>query len=358
MEDFKKPFELINKFFKIQPGENFANDVFCTLKELVNFESGYIFYTAPSRLEYAFNAKVTNIDDIKCEYLKESLMLKNTEFGVIIITGKNFTEYDKTIFKTCSAIIGNITKDFEISKIIKMQLEAIQNVYSEMHKSEKIKSKFLSHISHELRTPLNAIIGFSDLLDSEFIGKLNDKQKEYVNDIKISSVHLLEMVNDILDMSKIEAGAITLNIKEFEVFPAVLEIMNILKPLYIKKNITVIENIENLKIKADYRKFQQILFNLLSNAIKYTPDNGKIILNIYEKDKYILIIVEDNGIGIKKKYHKKIFEKFEQLGEGMKNSTGLGLAITKELVKIHNGRIKVESESGKGAKFIVNLPKL
>ena len=363
MAEYEKSIELINEFFNIEQSENFSNEIFQTLQKIINFDSGYIFYTNPTRLEYSYNPKTNNINNIQGNYLVENLKIKNTVFGKIIITGNNFSDNDKKIFKTCASIIANITKDKEISKIIKMQIQALQEGYEKVQKSnkkilesEKIKTKFISHISHELRTPLNSILGFSDLLGNEYIGKLNEKQKEYINDIKISGLHLLGMINEILDMSKIEAGAIKLTLREFEIKQAINEVINIINPLLIKKHQTLETYIEEFKIKADYQKIQQILFNLLSNAIKYTPENGKIKISTSKKDNSAIIQIEDNGIGIATKNHKKIFKKFEQIGEAQANSTGLGLSITKELIKLHKGKIAINSELDKGSIFKITLP--
>lgn len=363
MAEYEKSIELINEFFNIEQSENFSNEIFQTLQKIINFDSGYIFYTNPTRLEYSYNPQTNDINKIQGNYLVEDLKIKNTVFGKIIITRDNFSDNDKKVFKTCASIIANITKDKEISKIIKMQIQALQDGYEKIQKSnkkilesEKIKTNFISHISHELRTPLNSIIGFSDLLENEFIGTLNTKQKEYINDIKISSLNLLGMINEILDMSKIEAGGMKLTLREFEISQVIDDVINIIKPLLIKKHHKLETNINNLKIKADYQKIQQILFNLLSNAIKYTPESGTIKINTYQKDNIIIIEIEDNGIGIDKKNHKKIFKKFEQIGETQGNSTGLGLSITKELIKLHKGKIYLHSKLGKGAKFIIYLP--
>lgn len=361
--NYETAIELINKFYEIQMSENFAKDIFEILNEIMPFKSGYIFFTNPLRLEYSYNGDSASIEEINSPYLEENLKLKNTVFGKIIITGNNFTQSDKKIFHTCASVIANITKDSEISKIIKMQVNALQNGYIEIQKSnkkiveaEKIKTKFLSHISHELRTPLNSILGFSDLLEKEYIGKLNTKQKEYVNDIKISSLHLLSMINEILDMSKIEAGAIKLTLKNFNISQAVTEVINILEPLIMKKKITLKTEIQNIDINADYQKIQQILFNLLSNAIKYTPDKGLIKITTIKDNNSLKISIKDNGIGISPKNHKKIFNKFEQLDQAKENSTGLGLAITKELIKLHKGKIQVKSQVGEGANFVITLP--
>lgn len=363
MAEYEKSIELMNEFFNIEQSENFSNEIFQTLQKIINFDSGYIFYTNPTRLEYSYNPKTNDINNIQENYLVENLKIKNTIFGKIIITGNHFSDTDKKVFRTCASIIANITKDKEISKIIKMQIQALQEGYEKVQKSnkkilesEKIKTKFISHISHELRTPLNSILGFSDLLGNEYIGKLNEKQKEYINDIKISGLHLLGMINEILDMSKIEAGAIKLTLREFEIKQAINEVINIINPLLIKKHQTLETYIEEFKIKADYQKIQQILFNLLSNAIKYTPENGKIKISTSKKDNSAIIQIEDNGIGIATKNHKKIFKKFEQIGEAQANSTGLGLSITKELIKLHKGKIAINSELDKGSIFKITLP--
>ena len=291
-------------------------------------------------------------------------MYKKTPFGKIIITGSNFSENDKKIFKACASVIANITKDEEISKILKMQIHAFQEGFDKVKKSnekitklEKTKTDFISRISHELRTPLNSILGFSDLLEKEFVGKLNNKQKEYINDIKISALHLLGVINEVLDITKIEANAMKLNITHFSAQQPLNEVINVIKPLLIKKHQTLNTKIpEDIEIKADYQKLRQILFNLLSNAVKYTRENGKIIVKCIKKENKIYISIKDNGIGIEKKNLKKIFNKFEQLDRNQENSTGLGLAITKELVKLHRGAIKLVSIPEKGSTFTVILP--
>ena len=331
--------DFINKFFDIEPSE-----IFETLKSVINFQTGYIYYTNPTRLEYSYG------QNDAAQKLTENLKIKNTVFGEIIITGGNFSDEDRQIFKTCSVIIANLLKDKELSEIMKLQAKELQNGYLKVKEAEQAKSKFISHISHELRTPLNSILGFSDLVS--LAGSLNEKQKDYLNDIKISGLHLLEMINEILDMSKIEAGALTLNLREFEIKQAIDETVNIIKPLLKQKLIT---NIENFTIKADYQKVQQILFNLLSNAIKFTPENGEITIETKLTD-CALISVKDNGIGIALENQAKIFEKFEQVDNTIQNSTGLGLTITQELVKLHNGTISVESSPNNGAKFTVALP--
>ncbi len=362
MGKFEKATELIQEFYKIE-GENFSDEIFVVLKKIIDFNSGYIVFSNSENIEYSYNPQVSKLSELRQNNLTEDLIFKHTTFGQIIITGENFSSDDKKIFKTCAAIISNIIKDFEVSKVIKMQLNALQQGYIDVKKSnqkikeaEQVKTKFISHVSHELRTPINSILGYSELLGEEFTGTLTDKQKEFVNDIKISALHLLGMVNEILDMSKIEAGAIKLNLRKFEIVPCIKEVINIINPLLLQKKQTLQTELCNFEIKADYNKIQQILFNLLSNAIKYTPDNGEISIKCYNDTTNAIIEIKDNGIGIEKKDLKRIFNKFEQIGEPQQNSTGLGLAITKELINIHNGEISVNSEPNKGTVFIVRIP--
>lgn len=362
MDRFEKVTELIKEFYKIDTNK-FSEEIFRILRKIINFNSGYIIFSNSESIEYSFNPKVSNVSELSENYLKEDLLSKKTLLGQIIITGDNFSSDDQKIFKTCAVITANIVKDFEVSKVIKMQLNALQQGYIEVKanntkikEAEQVKTKFISHVSHELRTPINSILGYSDLLEQEFTGNLTDKQKEFVSDIKVSALHLLGMVNEILDMSKIEAGAMKLTVRKFEINPCIQEVLNIIKPLLLQKNQTLTTTIENFEIEADYNKIQQILFNLLSNAIKYTPDEGKISIKCQKVEQKVIFVIEDNGIGIAKKDLKRIFNKFEQIGETQSNSTGLGLAITKELISIHGGEINVKSEPNLGTVFIVSIP--
>ena len=186
----------LNPFFEIEYDEDFFENIFKNLKEIIDFDYGFIAYNG-EKTQFVYGKKQSK------QILKEDLKIKNTKFGDIEISSKSFSDKDKELFKDCAIIISNIIKDYEISKIMKMQVEALQDGYLKVNQSEEIKTKFISNVSHELRTPLNAILGFSDLLENEFVGALNEKQKEYINDIKVSGINLLNMINEILDMSKI-----------------------------------------------------------------------------------------------------------------------------------------------------------
>lgn len=305
------------------------------------------------------------------------LSIKGSVFGFCTISSDNIIS-DNIIssFVGLVSILSYKIKDFEMNEVFKLQLRAFQDAFIEkenamqiikkQHKKlielDKTKNLFLANISHDLRTPLNAIIGFSQALDSKIFGELNEKQSEYIKDIQISGLHLLGMINEILDISKIEAHAMKLTLSQISPKIIITEVIHILEPLFKNKNIKVnFKSDFDGKIKADCQKFQQILYNLLSNAIKFTPDDGKVeITSTFENKNYILV-VKDTGIGIDKKYHNKIFKKFVHLDNSKKtelkiqNSTGLGLAITRELVKLHKAKIKLESEINKGTTFTVEF---
>ncbi len=215
-------------------------------------------------------------------------------------------------------------------------------------------------MSHELRTPLNAIVGFSDLLAEGVPGELNPKQKRFVNHIKQGSAHLLQLINDILDLSKIEAGQLELHCEYFHVKDALPEVLSTIRPLAMAKNIQVEHTLEiDRPAYADRVRFKQILYNLLSNAVKFTPQGGRISIACAEDEDLVSISVTDTGIGIRAEDQAVVFEEFRQV-EGGKDSTqegtGLGLAITKRLVEQQGGKISLVSELGKGSRFSFTLP--
>jgi PAS domain S-box-containing protein len=231
----------------------------------------------------------------------------------------------------------------------------------EVERTTRLKSKFLASMSHELRTPLNAIVGFSDLLADETPGELNDKQKRFVNHIKQGSAHLLQLINDILDLSKIEAGQLELRCEDFQLKDALPEVLSTIRPLAMIKNIQVQHKLKmDLSVLADRVRFKQVLYNLLSNAVKFTPKDGRIDIDCVEKGNEVCISVADTGIGIRAEDQAVVFEEFRQV-EGNTDTanegTGLGLAITKRLVEQQGGKISLESEPGKGSRFTFTLPK-
>jgi PAS domain S-box-containing protein len=229
----------------------------------------------------------------------------------------------------------------------------------EVERATQMKSKFLASMSHELRTPLNAIVGFSDLLAEGTPGALNPKQKRFVDHIKQGSAHLLQLINDILDLSKIEAGQLELHTEEFRVQDALPEVLSTIAPLAMAKNIRVEQKLESKSlVKADRVRFKQILYNLLSNAVKFTPKGGQISIECVDDWDFVRLSVTDTGIGIRPEDQKVVFEEFRQV-EGSagdtQQGTGLGLAITKRLVEQQGGQISLESELGRGSRFTFSL---
>jgi len=311
-------------------------------------------------------------------YIATPLIIKDTLFGLIVLIKEKadfFVPEDAKIAEAISSSAAYSLKDAELGNVFKMQLEILEENITERTKAleiirdqnikileaDRVKNEFLANMSHELRTPLNAIIGFSEALKLKIFGKLNDKQEEYIEDIHVSGIHLLGMINDLLDLSKIEAKKLELNKKLFVVDHAITEVKNIVNALSSKKQIEIKVICKNSKIEvyADHRRFKQILYNLLSNAIKFSHENSEILVEIKSDKKDLKVSVRDFGIGIDPKFHEKIFYKFHQVDNSYsrkQGSTGLGLTITKELVEMHKGTIRVESEADKGAAFIFTIP--
>ena len=239
----------------------------------------------------------------------------------------------------------------------------LQVANQELQAASRHKSEFLANMSHELRTPLNAIIGFSDVLIGGMAGHLDEKQTEYLKDIRGSGRHLLSLINDILDLSKVEAGRMELTVSEFSFRAALSNAVTMIRERAAGHGIGLDLSVDGVDvISADERKVKQILFNLLSNAVKFTPDGGTISVRAQRQDSEMLFVtVRDTGVGIPKEDLGRIFEEFRQSGAASSRSaetegTGLGLALTKSFVDLHGGRIWVESEVGKGSTFHFTLP--
>jgi signal transduction histidine kinase len=232
----------------------------------------------------------------------------------------------------------------------------------ELEYANRMKSEFLANMSHELRTPLNGIIGFTEFLIDEKPGPLRPKQKEYLRDVLNSARHLLQLINDVLDLAKVEAGKMELHPETFPVRKAVEEVTAVIKGIAQKKHIALgIEVSDGLDaVTLDQHKFKQVLYNLLSNAVKFSDEGGQVAIHARRLDPHQLEVqVRDTGIGIKAEDINRLFTEFEQLDSGTTRrfeGTGLGLALTKKIIEFQGGRIGVQSEPGKGSVFTVVLP--
>ncbi len=247
-----------------------------------------------------------------------------------------------------------------VANLNRMSVELGQ-LHRQREAANRNKSEFLANMSHELRTPLNAIIGFSEVLIERMFGELNDKQDDYLKDIHSSGKHLLSLINDILDLSKIEAGRMELEITAFDAAAALASAMTLLRERAQRHSIALHLDADPQlgEIRADERKFKQITLNLLSNAVKFTPDGGRVEVRGRMADGTLEVAVSDSGIGIAKEDQEAVFDEFRQVGHSGTNKqegTGLGLALTKRFVELHGGSIRLESAPGKGSTFTFTLP--
>ena len=237
--------------------------------------------------------------------------------------------------------------------------DELGRLYEELEAASRHKSEFLATMSHELRTPLNAIIGFSQVLKQQMYGPLNERQADYVEDVLSSGQHLLNLINDILDLAKVEAGRMELQPSTFEL-PELLEnAASMVRERATRQGTDLTLAVDGSvgAMEGDERKVKQILFNLLSNAVKFTPSGGKVNLAARVADEQVVISVHDTGIGISAEDQEKIFEEFYQVGASRtQEGTGLGLALTRRLVELHHGHLTVESEPGVGSTFTATMP--
>jgi GAF domain-containing protein len=261
--------------------------------------------------------------------------------------------------------IINLLQTFATQSALALQnarlFREIEDKSRQIEAANRHKSEFLANMSHELRTPLNAIIGFSEVLGERLFGELNEKQAEYTEDILSSGRHLLSLINEILDLSKVEAGRMELEVAAFDLPLAIDNARTFVRERATKHGITLDVSVDDRlgDFVGDERKIKQILLNLLSNAVKFTPEGGRIGINARQTNGAVEISVSDTGIGIAPEDQPKIFEEFRQVGSDYAHKTegtGLGLTLAKKFVELHGGRIWVESEVGKGSKFTFTLP--
>jgi signal transduction histidine kinase len=238
--------------------------------------------------------------------------------------------------------------------------DELRRLYRELEETSQHKSELLANMSHELRTPLNAIIGFSQVLREEMFGEINEKQAEYLEDILTSGNHLLSLINDVLDLSKVEAGQLELEVAPFSLQQALERGVVMVRERAADDGVdlAVALNPDVDVVEGDERRIRQVIFNLLSNAVKFTPAGGAVGVTTDRVDGEVRVSVADTGPGLAPEDHERIFAEFQQTDAGVEQGegTGLGLALSKRLVELHGGRIWVDSELGKGSTFVFTLP--
>jgi PAS domain S-box-containing protein len=251
----------------------------------------------------------------------------------------------------------------EIRKLNAELEQRVRDRTTELERALRAKDEFLANMSHELRTPLNAILGLSESLAEQTAGPLNEKQQRYVTTISESGQHLLSLINDILDLAKIESGQIVLNIDEIDLKRVCQASLRMINELAHKKNQKVLLELDASidSIWADERRLKQMLVNLLSNAVKFTPENRQLGLEVHgdRQEKRVILTVWDNGIGIRPDDMSRLFRPFVQLDSGLAREvtgTGLGLALVAQMARLHGGSVSAESELGKGSRFTIILP--
>jgi PAS domain S-box-containing protein len=283
-----------------------------------------------------------------------------TEFPVEISLSPVKTE--QGVFIT--AVVRDVTErkriEAQVRLLEKSYLRELETRKQEADRLNRLKSDFLASVSHELRTPLHTIIGFSELLDEESSGPLNDEQKRFVGHVRRDSEHLLALINDVLDLSRIEAGGLQLHSEVLELPGLISEVVKAIKPIAEAKGVSLLlASNADIKVSADSLRIRQVLYNLLTNAIKFTPGGGTISVGTRITDaQAVEVTVADTGIGIAHDQQGQIFQRFYQVGvttQGVREGTGLGLAICKQLVEMHGGKIWVESQPGEGSQFHFTL---
>jgi signal transduction histidine kinase len=284
------------------------------------------------------------------------LLSEDQVIGVLAVTRKTPGEFEPEVIRLLSTFATQSALAIQNARLF---LE-IEDKSRQLEAASRHKSEFLANMSHELRTPLNAIIGFSEVLSEKMFGELNEKQEEYSKDIHASGQHLLSLINDILDLSKIEAGRMELELSDFHLPTALDSALTLVRERAGRRSIALHLSVDERlgQIQADERKVRQVVLNLLSNAIKFTPEGGRIEVAAVPKDGSVEVSVSDTGVGIAPEDHEKVFEEFRQVGTADKKAegTGLGLTLCRKFVELHGGRIWVKSQVGEGSTFTFTIP--
>jgi signal transduction histidine kinase len=284
------------------------------------------------------------------------LLREGSPIGVIVVRRTEVRPFAENEMRLLRTFADQAVIAIENVRLFK-ELEVANR---ELAAASQHKSEFLANMSHELRTPLNAIIGFSEVLTDRMFGELNEKQDEYLKDIHASGTHLLSLINDILDLSKIEAGRMELELTDFDLPTALDNALALVRERAGRRSITLQMSVDQrlAEVRADERKIRQVVLNLLSNAIKFTPEGGRIEIAAEPKDGSVEVTVSDTGVGIAPEDQEAVFEEFRQVGTAEKKAegTGLGLTVCRQFIELHGGRIWVRSQVGVGSTFTFTIP--
>jgi signal transduction histidine kinase len=276
--------------------------------------------------------------------------LRRTQERLSEIAGGDFSQH---------VVVPNRDEIGALAADVNRMNDELRRLYAELETASRHKSDFLATMSHELRTPLNAIIGFSEVLHEQMFGELNERQLAYVDDVLEAGKHLLSLINDVLDLAKIEAGRMELELSEVAIPELLRSAVSMHSERAARESLTVTLSAvpDEITVSADERRVRQVVFNLLSNAVKFTPQHGRIDVSARLDDGWVEVAVADTGPGIPAADQETIFEEFEQTTDGKKaEGTGLGLPLSRKLVELHGGRLWVDSERGKGSIFRFTLP--
>jgi signal transduction histidine kinase len=293
-------------------------------------------------------------------------MFRENQVIGIITVGRaepgEFSDSDIALLKTFADQAVIAIENVRLFKELQASNREIAEKSHQIEVASQHKSEFLANMSHELRTPLNAIIGFSEVLADRMFGELNEKQEEYLKDIYASGTHLLSLINDILDLSKIEAGRMELELTDFHLPTALDNALTLVRERAGRRGITLQMSVDERlgEVRADERKIRQVVLNLLSNAIKFTPEGGRIEVRASSVDGSVEVSVSDTGVGIAPEDQEAVFEEFRQVGTAEKKAegTGLGLTLCRKFIELHGGRIWVKSQVGAGSTFTFTIPVL
>jgi PAS domain S-box-containing protein len=297
----------------------------------------------------------------RVEYWAYPIMKDGARIGTVVtfmdITRRKELEFRlREYSENLELLVGQRTEELEGAN------RELQQRRDEAEQANRAKSDFLANMSHELRTPLTAVIGFSEILQDQLFGELNERQLLYVEAIQTSGHHLLRLINDVLDLAKVESGKYVLELRRFSLGEHLGNVVLVLREKAHRQGITLkLQVADGIELEADETKLKQIFYNLIGNALKFTPEGGTVTISADRgaNENTIQICVEDTGIGIKAEDLPRLFQKFTQLESAISKKyegTGLGLALTKSLVELHGGAIGVESEPGRGSRFTVTLP--